>query len=128
MGTAVKDHVRLLLAGLAAIPLFVSLALAHGQGKPAPSAYAKVEPILKAKCVGCHQGAAPSAGVNLSSYAMVMKGKFQGKPLVVAKKPADSVLAKAIHGAGVQKMPPGGSLTPGETKTVESWIAAGAKK
>ena len=128
--SAVKDHAKPLLAGLAILPLLASVAFAHGQAKPAakPVAYAPVEKIIKAKCVGCHQGAAPAGGVNLSSYDMVVKGKYKGKPLVVAKKPADSVLAKGVHGSGVQKMPPGGSFPPNEVKTIDDWIAAGAKK
>ena len=122
-----KDHVRLPLVALAALPFLASLSLAHG-GKPVKAAaYAKTEAVLKEKCVACHQGAAPSAGVNLSSYAMVMRSKYKGKPIVVPKKTADSVIVASIHGKGVMKMPPGGSLSAVEMKTIESWIAAGAK-
>ena len=111
----------------AALPLFAALTVAAPQKKPAPKAYAKVDSILKAKCVACHNGPAGAGGVNLANYAAVTKGKYKGKPLVVAKKPKDSILAKALHGTGVQKMPPGGSLPPAETKVIEAWITAGAK-
>lgn len=90
--------------------------------------YAKTEAVLKARCVGCHNGPGGKAGVNLASYAAVVGGKWREQPLVVAKKPQDSVLVKAVHGEGMDKMPPGGSLAPGDMKTIETWIAAGAKK
>ncbi len=118
---------RLLFSVLAALPLFAALTVAAPQKKPAPKAYAKVETVIKAKCVGCHNGPGGAGGVNLANYGVVTKGKYKGKPLVVAKKPKDSILVKALHGTGVQKMPPGGSLAPAEIKTVEGWIAAGAK-
>lgn len=121
-----KDHVRLPAAALAALPLIASLALA--QGKPAPVTYAKVETILKAKCVGCHQGATPAGGVNLSSYEKVMGSRFKGMPVVTPKKPDQSVLAHSLHGKGVMQMPPGGKPVPSDIKTIEVWIAAGAKK
>ena len=118
---------RLLSSLLAAASLLAAVTVAAPR-KPAPTAaYAKVDAVLKAKCVGCHNGPAGAGGVNLASYAVVVKGNYKGKPLVVPKKPKDSVLAKAIHGTGVQKMPPGGSLPPADAKTIEAWIAAGAK-
>lgn len=127
-----KPLTRPIMTGLSILSLMTAMAVAHGQkpAKPATKAvaYAKLEPILKAKCVGCHQGANAAAGVNLSSYAELMKAKYKGKPVVVAKKPAVSVLSMAVHGKGVPKMPPGGSIPDADQKTIDAWIAAGAKK
>ena len=36
-----------------------------------PVGYAKTEAIIKARCVGCHNGPAGQAGVDLSSYAAI---------------------------------------------------------
>ncbi len=128
---AVKDHAKPILAGLASLPLLASVALAHGQGKPAAkaAAYAPVDKVIHAKCIGCHNGPGGRAGVNLASYETVTKGKWQGKPLVVAAKPGDSVLSNAVHGKGMEIMPPPhGGLSAAELKTIDGWIAAGAKK
>lgn len=121
-----KDHVRFPVAFLASLVLLASLAL--GQGKTAPTPYAKVDIVLKAKCVGCHQGATPSGGVNLTSYENVMKSKFKGKPIVMPKNVNGSVLAQSLHGKGVMKMPPGGALPASDAKIIAVWILAGAKK
>lgn len=98
--------------------------------KPAAkkSAYAPVEKVIKARCVGCHQGAQPAGGVDLSSYAALSKAKYKGKPVVIAKNAKESILIKALHGKGVPKMPPGPGLSPAEIKVFEAWIASGAKK
>lgn len=125
-----KEHAKPLLAGIAALPLVASVALAHGQGKPAPKAagYAPVEKVIQARCVGCHNGPGGRAGVNLASYDSIKGGKWRGKALVVPKKPGDSVLSNAVHGKGMQAMPPGGGLPAADMKTIDAWIAAGAKK
>ena len=125
-----KDHAQPLLVGIAALPLLLSVALAHGQGKPAAKAagYAPVDKVIQAKCIGCHNGPGGRAGVNLANYETVTKGKWKGKPLVVAKNPGASALSNAVHGKGMQAMPPGGGLPPVDTKAIDAWIAAGAKK
>lgn len=105
----------------------ISVASAYkGGGAPVP--YAKVEKIVKARCVGCHNGAKGAAGVDLSSYDGIMKSKFKGKKVVVAKKPKESVIIDALLGHGVAKMPPGPPLSAADIKVVQDWITAGAKK
>ena len=121
-----KDHARLPIAAFASLPLFASLGFA--QSKPAGVTYAKVETVFKANCIGCHQGATPSGGVNLSSYEKVTKGQFKGRPLVTPKSLDKSVLALSLHGKGVMKMPPGGKIADSDAKTIEAWIISGAKR
>ncbi len=124
-----KSLLRPALAGISVAAMLAAIAVAPAQ-KPAAKAagYAPVEKLLKARCVGCHNGPGGRAGVNLAGYDAVVKGKWQGKALVVPKKPGDSVLVNAVHGKGMQTMPPGGGLPPADVKTLEAWIAAGAKK
>ena len=125
-----KDPAKPLLAGLATLPLLLSVALAHGQAKPVPkaTAYSPVAKVIQAKCIGCHNGPNGRAGVNLASYDTVTKGKWRGKPLVVAKNPGASALSNAVHGKGMQAMPPGGGLPAPDMKAIDAWIAAGAKE
>ena len=126
---------RFALVGVSSLLVLAAVGSAFGQKpkaapkKPAMAVgYAKTEAVLKARCVGCHNGPGGRAGVNLATYESVVGGKWRGQPLVVAKKPKDSVLVKAVHGSGAPKMPPGGSLSPADIATVEAWISAGAKK
>ena len=124
-----KSLLRPALAGISVAAMLAAIAVAPAQ-KPAstPSGYAPVKKVLKARCVGCHNGPGGRAGVNLAGYDAVLKGKWRGKALVVAKKPGDSVLVNAVHGKGMQTMPPGGGLPSADMKAIEAWIAAGAKK
>lgn len=75
-----------------------------------------VKPILANKCGGCHGGAAPSGGINLSTHAGVQA------------KVADGRLWGAInHSTGFQPMPRGGAkLSDCELAQFRKWISAGA--
>ncbi len=89
--------------------------------------YAQVQKILTVNCVKCHAGEKPRAGIDLQSMAGVMKGGEDG-PIVVAGKPADSVLVKAMKGEGARLMPPRGpKMSDADIKMVEGWIKGGAK-
>jgi cytochrome c553 len=89
--------------------------------------YKDIKPLLDAKCVGCHGNKAHFGGLNLSSYAMLMKGGLSGKS-VIPKKPSDSLLMKRIKGAIKPQMPKmAPPLSAAEMKKVSDWIAAGAK-
>jgi mono/diheme cytochrome c family protein len=85
-----------------------------------------VAPMVVKNCVGCHRGAHPKHGLDLTSYAMVIKGDKEGK-VVIAGKPADSRLSKAIHRKGATPMPPPKPLAPGDVAKIDAWIKAGAK-
>lgn len=88
--------------------------------------YAAVAPILAKNCVKCHQGPKPGHGLNLANYASVMKGDKEGK-VVIPGKSAMSRLATVLHGKP-QLMPPGHKLGDADIKTIDSWVASGAKK
>jgi hypothetical protein len=67
-------------------------------------------------CTACHQGASPSAGVDLTTYADVMK-------LVNVAQPSASALYMAVA--------PGGSMrshlsNSNGANTILQWIEAGA--
>jgi len=126
-----KSFARSALTGLSVISMLgaISVAFAYKGGpKPAPVPFAKVDKIIQTRCIGCHRGEKAAAGVDLSSYSSILKAKFKGKAVVVAKKPKDSVFVAAITGHGVAKMPPGPPLSAAEVKLVQDWIASGAKK
>lgn len=84
--------------------------------------------IEKYHCTVCHVGAEPREGLRLDTYDNVMKGGEDG-PVVVPGAPAKSELVQRVKGAKEPRMPMTGPpwLTKEEVKTIESWIAAGAK-
>jgi nitrate/TMAO reductase-like tetraheme cytochrome c subunit len=80
-----------------------------------------VGPIFESRCSACHHAGGGSAGLDLTSYAGVMKGGNDG-PVVVPGDPANSLLI-AKQSADT---PHYGQLTPDELDLVQRWIAAGA--
>jgi mono/diheme cytochrome c family protein len=89
--------------------------------------YAEVAPILRERCVACHQGEAAPLGLRLDSYAGAMKGSQKG-PVI---KPGDaraSELAKRLRGESQPRMPLTGPpwLSGEQIALIERWIAAGA--
>ena len=82
------------------------------------ASFADVQVILKAKCGTCH-GDSATAGLNVNSYATLMKGGASG-PVVVPQNAEGSRLVTKIMGGHP------GQFTPEELATIKAWIAAGA--
>ncbi len=91
--------------------------------------YTAVQAIFTQNCVGCHGGQKPKGGIDLTSYATVMKGGEEG-PIVKAGDPANSVLIQALHGTNGKKQMPmkRPPLPADQIKTIEGWIQSGAKQ
>ncbi len=83
------------------------------------AAFAEVQAILKAKCGTCH-GDAATAGLNVNTYASLMKGGASG-PVVIAKDAASSSIVKKIEGGSHP-----GQLSADELAALKVWITAGA--
>ena len=65
-----------------------------------------VFPILKQKCLDCHEGANPESGVHLDHYAK-MVGQSDGIPLVIPGKSEQSRLIHVVSGLDIERqMPP----------------------
>jgi mono/diheme cytochrome c family protein len=80
----------------------------------------QVAALLKSSCGSCH-GAAAMKGLNVLTYADLMKGSQTG-PVVVPGSPADSSLLS------VQEPPAKhfGQFSPGNLELVRQWILEGA--
>lgn len=101
---------------------------APGGEQTSAKGYAVVQQVFNENCIMCHGNKGrPRGGINLSSYASVMKGGEDG-PIVKPGDPAKSVLSQALHGAhGVRQMPPRRALPKNQINTVDTWIKNGAK-
>lgn len=85
-------------------------------------------PVFIRRCLECHKGTEPSGGLSLESGDGLRKGGDSG-PVVVPGRPNDSLLMQRIHDT---EMPPAQkgipqSLQPAEIRSLEQWIAEGAK-
>lgn len=84
-----------------------------------------VQPLLEAKCYGCHGAGKQLAGLRLDRRQLALRGGDYGKVIV----PGDSANSKLIHRlvgseAGM-RMPPSGSLEPNEIAILRAWIDQG---
>jgi hypothetical protein len=70
-------------------------------------------PVIQSTCSGCHSGASPSGSVLLASYNNV------------ATVASNGLLIKSLHGTGVTKMPPAGSLSTCRIRQFELWVKNG---
>ena len=116
----------LLLAGLTAV---IPLSNAQEGKAGAAPAYSDVAAIFQTRCITCHAGSRPAAGLHLDTYANVMKGVSNG-PIVLPGNPAQSELVKKIKGISKPRMPKNGPpwLTADQISLIETWIAAGASE
>ncbi len=80
-----------------------------------------VGPIFAQRCVACHGGGSPIAGLDLSSYAGAMKGSAK-EPVISAGDSANSPLIRIQSGPQNHF----GQLSPQELELVAGWMDAGA--
>ena len=124
LGLAVVAVAVLVAPGLSARPAaaVADVVPADDDKKPVAEVSFKTDvmPILATNCVNCHGGKKKKGGVDLESYAGVMK-------TIQAGKPDQSKLCKALVGKGAKQMPPKSSLDDKEIELIRAWVAAGAK-
>ena len=80
-------------------------------------------PIVKAKCIRCHAGVEPKAGLNLTRPSSLLTGGQSGAALRVGAAESSLLYEKVSSG----EMPPvGQKLTAAEKGLIRKWINAGA--
>jgi len=111
------------LAPTAAGPTSTMPAATQAASPGTASFKADVLPIFQASCVSCHSGPGAPRGLELSSYASVMKGASSQK-VVTPGNPDASPLYQFVAS---DSMPKGGPpLSAKQKDTIRQWIAAGA--
>lgn len=87
----------------------------------------EVQPVLTAKCLGCHAGASAQAGLRLHTRADLLTGGVSGAAILPGNG-ADSLLVKKIAGTQGPRMPPAGAPLDERTiAIIRAWIDEGAK-
>jgi hypothetical protein len=82
-----------------------------------------VRPLLASRCLGCHAGDKPAAGLRLDGRDRLLRGGQSG-PAAVPGRPDESLLVKAVRHEG-PKMPVGGKLAAQEIAALERWVRDG---
>ncbi len=83
----------------------------------------QVLPILTARCLKCHAGSSPQAGLDVGSRELLLRGGASG-PAIVVGEPEKSLLFQRIREG---QMPLGGPvLSSAEIDRIGAWIEQGA--
>jgi mono/diheme cytochrome c family protein len=132
-----KGHLAALAGSLAAIvagvTVFGSVPSTPACAAPPAASFGEdVMPIFRGRCVACHQAGGEgtaASGLDLSSYAAVMKGTKFG-PIVVPGDPDASNLMRLLdwRAAPELRMPHGSKkLSTCDRDAIRAWIREGAK-
>jgi uncharacterized membrane protein len=84
----------------------------------------QILPILQESCVSCHGGEKTSKGLDLKTFASVMKGSQNGA-VIIAGDAARSNLLKSVQAGKMPKR--GNKLTADQIQLFVDWVNAGAK-
>lgn len=94
----------------------------------APPDYSRdVQPVLRKRCVMCHNERTAQNGLRLDDPGQAMEGGYSG-PVIVAGKSMESKLVERITSSkkGFMMPPAGAPLTTQEIEIIKTWIDAGA--
>ena len=106
---------------------FVILASSVGLSQEKVDFLKEVQPILTAKCLACHSGDAPQAGLKVHTRDDLMKGGATG-PAIVPGQGEDSLLVAKMEGKKGMRMPPSGPpVDAAVIERIRLWIDQGAK-
>jgi hypothetical protein len=83
----------------------------------------EIAPLLARSCLGCHSGAEPKGGLDLTSRRSTLAGGDSGVVLVPGK-PDESDLWDYVQS---EQMPPKKPLAAADKELLRKWIAEGAK-
>jgi hypothetical protein len=81
----------------------------------------EIAPLLASRCLGCHAGAEPKAGLDLSGHQAALHGGDSGRVLV----PGDPGQSRLWEMVSTDQMPPEHPLSVAEKKLLRQWIAVG---
>jgi WD40 repeat protein len=113
---------------LAVALIFIDSAKVSSFEEASVSFTKEIEPILRAKCQGCHQPAKAQGGYVLTDFARMLTGGETGSAAVVPGKPDESELIRQITLVdGKAAMPKAAvPLNAADVELIRRWIAQGA--
>jgi hypothetical protein len=86
-----------------------------------------VKPVLETRCLACHRGKQPPAGLSLVQRSGLHAPRKRDRPYVIPGDPWASVLLTSVVSGGTHPPVAGGPiLTEGQISTLFEWIEDGA--
>jgi hypothetical protein len=86
----------------------------------------RIAPVLRQRCVSCHNAAKKRGGLDLSSRDGLRGGSANG-PVVVAGDGEKSLIVRVLVGPNARMPKAGNKLSADEVAAVRRWVNAGAK-
>ncbi|MBL8216114.1 MAG: PSD1 domain-containing protein [Bryobacterales bacterium] len=87
----------------------------------------QVEPVLRARCQGCHGAAQQMSGLRLDSREGALTGGYAGAVIAPGRSAESKLVARVVGGKGINQMPPGKPLSAEEIAVLKTWIDEGAE-
>ncbi|HUQ90522.1 MAG TPA: DUF1553 domain-containing protein [Bryobacteraceae bacterium] len=110
---------------LSRVALFLSLSGSAAWSQPANFIRDKIQPLLNANCLGCHNAKVKQGGLDLSTREALMRGSEHG-PIVTPGDPSNSQLYKLVAHVAEPSMPFKGKKLPDDAIALFSeWIKLG---
>lgn len=85
----------------------------------------RVEPVLRKRCLGCHNEELKNGNISFLNRDSLLKGGSRG-PAVVPGKPEASILILSLRHNGELRMPPGEKLPAQQIAILTEWVSRGA--
>jgi hypothetical protein len=104
---------------------------ASASAQDAPPSYVKdIRPFMTKYCTECHKAGNTKGGINLDSYASILKAERRNRKALVPGDPDKSRLVTTCEGTARPIMPPKNAKakpTEKEVAMLRAWVKAGAK-
>jgi hypothetical protein len=83
-----------------------------------------LQPLFQARCVSCHGGGAPAAGLRLQAMSDVLKGGTNG-PVIIEGFSERSLLVRRVANHTMPPKGAGQALSEQDVRTIREWIDRG---
>ncbi len=85
----------------------------------------RVEPVLRRRCLGCHNEELKNGNISFLDRDSLLRGGNRG-PAVVPGNPEASILILSLTHKGELRMPPGEKLPAKQVTILTEWVRRGA--
>jgi mono/diheme cytochrome c family protein len=109
--------------------LLAALLLFPLAGQQRPLDFSRdIQPVLSARCIGCHGEAQQMNGLRLDSAAALLEGSYAGAVIVPGDSAGSRLVERVTTNDPSRRMPAvGDPLRPEEIQALRAWIDQGAK-
>jgi hypothetical protein len=114
-------------ASVPAVLLLFGVAGLRATPSPVVDFVKDVQPLLQARCAGCHGAARQRGGLRLDRKDAALRGGDSGRAIVPGNSAASPFVQRVLSNDKAERMPANGDpLTATQVKVLQAWIDQGA--